>query len=184
MPFPSSRRGAQGFSLIELMVAISVLLIIAVIALPSFQQSIERQRLTGAAETIYADFQRARSHAIKINGDVYANFNVSASGGSADWCYGLTDLGSGVCDCDTASAASCTLDGVAYVVSGARYPGISLSASATEVEFDSLRGTVWPVGGNVGVKSESGNELHVKYHFTGRIKRCVNSGDVAGFEGC
>ncbi len=48
---------SKGFTLIELMITIAVLAILAAIALPSFQGTLERRQLVGAAENLYADLQ-------------------------------------------------------------------------------------------------------------------------------
>lgn len=55
----------QGFTIIELMVTIAVLAILAAMAIPSFTDMMERQRLINATEAVYSDLQNARSEAVK-----------------------------------------------------------------------------------------------------------------------
>lgn len=55
----------RGFTLVELMVTISVLAIIMALAVPSFRQLLEAQRMRAAAFDIVADLVLARSEALK-----------------------------------------------------------------------------------------------------------------------
>jgi len=57
-------RGARGFSLIELMVAIVVLAILTGIALPNFRSFMKRNAVTSQSNAILADLQYARNDAI------------------------------------------------------------------------------------------------------------------------
>lgn len=72
MSVPSRiRSSAQyGFTLIELMVTITVLAVILMLAVPGFRQLIESQRLRTAAFDMVADLTLARSEALKRGKDV------------------------------------------------------------------------------------------------------------------
>lgn len=62
---PLARRAARGFTAIELMVVISILAILAALALPSFRGVIERYRVARAAEDLTATIYLARAEAIR-----------------------------------------------------------------------------------------------------------------------
>ncbi len=55
---------SQGFTLIELMIALAVMGIIAAIALPNYQTYMAQRRLNGATRQLAMDLMRARSEAV------------------------------------------------------------------------------------------------------------------------
>ena len=58
---------AKGFTLIELMVVISIIAILASLAVPSFTDMIRRQKVSGEANVLFSLVYLARSEAIKRN---------------------------------------------------------------------------------------------------------------------
>lgn len=81
-----NRQNNAGFTLLEAMIVVAILGILSAIAIPSFQDTIERSRLKQAVEGLKSDMQFARTEAIKRS----QNVHVSRSTGNAgNWCYGL-----------------------------------------------------------------------------------------------
>lgn len=64
-PTSSALLRSRGFSLIELMVAITILAILLALAVPSFQDMIQRNRVRTAAADLSDSLNLARSEAIK-----------------------------------------------------------------------------------------------------------------------
>ena len=60
-------RPQQGFTLIELMVAVAVLGVVVGLAVPGFQSVVNSNRLAGAANEAIATMQVARMEAIRRN---------------------------------------------------------------------------------------------------------------------
>jgi len=72
----------RGFTLIELMVVVSIMAIMASLAVPSFQQLVAAQRLRVTGYNIVSDLVLARSEAVK-RGE-----NVTLTPVSGDWTQG------------------------------------------------------------------------------------------------
>lgn len=61
-------RAAAGFSLIELLVTIAIVAILVGVALPSFRDTITRNRIAGATNDFIAGLNYARTEALRRNG--------------------------------------------------------------------------------------------------------------------
>jgi type IV fimbrial biogenesis protein FimT len=67
MPRRRGRRGPAGFTLVEMLVTLTVLGLLLAVAVPSFNNAILGNKLTGYANSFLASAQLARSEAIKRN---------------------------------------------------------------------------------------------------------------------
>lgn len=86
-------RANQGFTLIELMVAVAILVIIATIAAPSFGRFIEGNRLVSGTNLLISSMNFARTEAIKRGTTVTFSTDGGLDGG---WCVHTGDA-SGSC---------------------------------------------------------------------------------------
>ena len=186
-------RSNIGFTLIEMIATVAVLAVLVTVGIPSFQETIDKRRLTGAAEQLQADLQYARSEAIKRNGNVFVSFTLVSG---TDWCYGMSST-TATCNCNTAT--SCQLDGVEKVVNEDGFRNISLgvaSITGNNLNFEPRRGLVsvnsnaTPIAtGSVTLTSNIGTTsakvLRIDVSRLGRVKLCSPStGNLSGYPTC
>lgn len=79
------RRRARGFTLIELMLALTVLAILGGIAAPSVAEMLARQRLRGAAGKVINDLVRTRATAAKMERNVTIHPTVAGTNWEGGW---------------------------------------------------------------------------------------------------
>lgn len=72
-------RPGAGFSLIELVIVVTIIAILAAMAIPRFGNSIARQRAEAAACRVAADLKLARRHAIQTSATQTVTFELSSS---------------------------------------------------------------------------------------------------------
>lgn len=77
-----------GFSLIELMVVVSIVAILTTLAAPSFVDMLRRNRLSAAASALQVSLSLARSEAVKRGAD--ARVTVAANTAAGVWTNGWT----------------------------------------------------------------------------------------------
>jgi len=85
------RRHARGFTLIELVTAITVMAILAGAALPSFREFVANQRLRNASFDLMAALTLARSEAVTRN----VNVSLARTTASSAWDKGWNVLAAG-----------------------------------------------------------------------------------------
>lgn len=150
----------RGFAIIELMVAVVVVAILAVVAAPAFGEYFAAQRVKGAAEELLADFQFARMESVQKNAQV----TVSMSGTG----YTITRGASTV---KTVSLAS----------------GTTVSGGATlQAVFDPVRAMAAIANGPSVTIANGGTArtLRVDVNAMGRVNICSPSGSFKGYDAC
>jgi type IV fimbrial biogenesis protein FimT len=85
---------SHGFTTIELLIAVTIVAILATIAAPSFRDYINKSHVRGAAEAVYEQLQYARSQALKRSIPIVVDFSAN---NSTTWALGMTDDPAG-CD--------------------------------------------------------------------------------------
>lgn len=106
--FSTNTRAETGFTLIELMITLSILVILLTVAVPSFREFIQAQRVKATSFDLLAAITYARSEALKRNSDVTLS---AASGG---WANGWSiSIGSATLRTQTGPDASVTITSTA-----------------------------------------------------------------------
>src|SRR5262245_6217368 len=78
----------NGFSMIELLIVVAIIVILAAVSLPSIGQYIRNYQINGAASRIAVQIQSARSKAIMKNVNLGTVFAVTSDRSS---CYAIED---------------------------------------------------------------------------------------------
>ncbi len=150
----------SGVTLVEVLIGSVILAILGLMAVPSWVEFQERQRLKAAAETLASSLNLARSEALAQQQFAY----VQLSGqGTERWCYAVATSPS--CDCQ----ASCE---AVQRVEGQSWPGVTLSSSSRKVfRFNWKNGSATGANGTATlIAAQSGQRLCVVLSNLGRVR--------------
>lgn len=164
-----NRQKHAGFTLLEVMIVVAIIGILAAIAVPSYQDMLERDRLKQAAEGLKSDMQFARTEAIKISQSIVVS---RKTGNAGAWCYGLARrTGSKTsCDCsvtDTSASNGCDIKRVTATDTNTTDMETALINNNT---FSARRGTI--SAGGVTFKTAK-YAVRVVYSDVGRVRLCT-----------
>lgn len=174
-------RQQRGFSLMEVIVIVSIMTILMGIAAPSFQGLQEIRRLEGRAAELATDIQYLRSEAVARNQKMHIRFGTDAGG----TCYVLHTGNTGGCTCTSDGAAECSDPANSTVKSAglAARLGLRLQSNVSSILFEPSRGTATP-GGSVNIIADSGKTIRQVVNIMGRTRTCSPQGSVNGYTIC
>lgn len=186
-------RKISGFTLIELIVVMSVIAISITLATPTWEQVSHKRKLTNATEQVAALLVIAQSEAQKRNMAVSLTFDRNDS---QQWCVAAV-LSEEGCDCmetNTSSDQYCTIDGTANSLGTSAFPSLKMIAAMDNsgdglVTFDPVRGILTPLGDGLQLTFESGRgyyRLKLSIGPTGLLSICnpVANKAVSGYPAC
>lgn len=159
----------RGLTLVELLIALTIIAITLGAALPGFSRAAERHRLEGAAAQLETELQFARSLAVSSRQNVRFTFLPGATGN----CY-VIHTGPAVTDCGASANEVRTT-----VLDAAR---LQITSSAGSFGFDPDKGTVTPTS-TIELRNARGDALRVIVNLMGRVRTCSPNG-VRGYKAC
>lgn len=151
----------QGFTLLEALITIAIAAIILVLAVPSYRDVLERNRVREAVESLSADIKLARTEAIKRSAD------VTLSVDNDTWCYGI-GVGSVADACDCTAVVGDTDFCNIKIVNGAQFQDITFNGN--NVTFEFRRGT--PSAGISSTLSSVNYGAQVNINTAGLVTIC------------
>jgi type IV fimbrial biogenesis protein FimT len=169
----------RGFSMIEHVVALSVISTVLGAVAPAFDQARDRQSLRGAASQLRTEIQWARSTAVARNERVRFTFQTGVSSS----CYVVHTGNPGQCTCEGTEVAVCSGDAKALrtVVMG---PDSRTSARAnSSFAFDPHLGTVTPTA-TIELRSRRNETVRLVVNIMGRVRACTTTADLDGYPAC
>lgn len=197
----------KGFTLIELMVTLTVLAIIMAFAAPSLADFLNKRKVASAAEQLYSELQYARSEAISRSAATFVDFSAN---GTTTWSVGVT-ITDGGCDptvttptgtnacvlviddgdgtVDPGDGSVDTGDLVLRVFGSAIHPGVTMSSvsfspgATSYIRFDPVRGT--SSNGTITLSHASGYQMNVVINNIGRARLCSPAANfIPGYPQC
>lgn len=203
---PHGRRARQSaFTLIEAMIVVAVIVVVLVLAAPSFRDFIELQRLRSTNAQLVTDLQFARAEAVSRQKVAVLKLGGTA-GADARTCYTVytcTDASFTNCDCDCTRGAesACVANDSTQEIRTVVVPGSSGVEigqppnldPTTEVRFDPRTGGIqlilnddggledWTGAVDTRLVRNAQTTLRTMIGLTGRTSVCAPLGLVSGF---
>lgn len=173
----------QGFTLIEAMIVIAIVAVLLSIAVPSFNDFFEKNRLKRAAEAVYGLVANAKSESTIRDVDMQVTINAG------EWCVGYATAANCNCTLSNPSAAdACSVPvagtDVLKVVNDLDFSDVTLATNyGASVAFNRLRGTA--PGGTLNFVSGSWM-LDLVISSEGRVRLCAPAGGTGtmGYPSC
>lgn len=166
----NKRSRPRGLTLIELVIGLGICAVLMSLAVPSFGQYLQRQRLKTAAQGLELDLREARFEAARRGSALYLSFQ-----GGADWCYALGTTP----DCNCHVQQACRIK----ATRGSDLRGVHLLEAQT-VRFDPATGQAETPGMAAVWASSGGERVKVSVGAMGRPAVCMQEGSLPPFPAC
>ncbi len=180
----------KGFTIMELMITVSILTILVTIAVPGMNSYMDKRKLINATEAIYSQLVYARSEAISRS----ANVAVRIVGtDSTHWAIGVSTNNAcnpALTDPNAAGACVLTVSGtntnvLKHIVS-TDYPGVELGDGAVDhtINFNPTRGTIGTGEDGMAVLRYGNYVLQIIVTPIGRARICSPGSGKGGYPQC
>ncbi len=157
-----ARRHGLGFTLVELMVTLAILIILTTIAVPGMTDLIRDARLSSQSDLLASTLNAARLEAIKRRQNVTvcpatdANTSTACSGNAGDWSTGIL-----------------VFDGAAVIQRVQMKQGLTITTAATSVIFT---GTLGSAAATTFTLCTTGRKEHqIDVTISGHVGKRINS---------
>lgn len=165
MKYLANRKTQLGVTLVELMIVIVIGSILATLAIPSFNEFVNRTRQSSVVSQLFSDLNRARSESIKRNARVLvchrASNTACDTSGATSWVDGwlvCADADSdGVCDAGDATNPN------PIVIHGALHSTLTLTGPGAAVRFNPS-----------GISGSGAASLTIKGTWSGATSSVIN----------
>jgi prepilin-type N-terminal cleavage/methylation domain-containing protein len=167
----------QGFSLLELLLAVVVLAVAVIMAVPAMTTMAERRQTMAAVERIYSELQLARSLAVARSQPIFMNISPGNS-----WALGLSN--NALCD-PSDNDPACSIPDLAnnnpitHLYSVQDNGNVSINATGNQITFFSQRGTATPANIVVSSNGDAGYIVNIVVRPLGQIAICSPDADPA-----
>jgi len=197
-----SKKKSRGFTLIELMIAITVGVILATIGAMAMRDFFLRSRLRSAADDLAGQIAIARAEAMRLDRETTVLFTTTSS---TVWCAGgrqfspggtegitnVTDADVVTCDCSTSDSANCVVAAKTSLVNSTDYDGVELTGGgSTSLRFNRKLGTLFDLTAQtVNLQSQAKPDryrLNIVVTPMGHARVCIPAGYVnfGGYKTC
>jgi type IV fimbrial biogenesis protein FimT len=178
-PLPGPQAADRGFTLVEVLVAIALLVMLTWATTVFLPEALERRRLAALADQTLTALQAAR-----VEAQAHGRAVRVSTPGDGTSCL-LVHLGPREsCRCDAPAGPQCDAPARLIVAVPSTSPlGMTLRATAPSAVYDPVLGTVTPTL-TVHLAGRRGTEVRHVVNLTGRVRSCVATGALPGWSRC
>lgn len=181
------RQHGAGFTLIEWMITVALLLLLVTLAAPSVRDLIAGQRLRSAHAALVTDLQFVRSEAVRQR----RSLRFEVGGDDAMTCYIVYVPGiSGVCRCTNPPGNACRPKGTSEEMRTVQFPrssGLTVTATSSrgpDATFEEVSGRSEPGDLQIELTSSVRGRVRVMVNAAGRVSSCSPDGSVRQVAAC
>lgn len=172
---PLGRTSSRGFTLIELLLAVALLSVVMVLAVPAMTTMVERRQTIAAVERIYSELQLARSTAVAMSQPVFMNISSGDN-----WALGVSNDA----NCDPVdNDPACSIPDVennnpiSRLYSVSDNENVRVNSGGNQITFFSQRGTATPTNIVVTSLGDVGYVVNIVVRPLGQISVCSPGDD-------